>query len=41
MEIIFGLFSLIVLAALGVGSVMVLLFFARKNGVYKLATNRS
>ena len=33
MEIIFGLFALIVLAAIGVGSVMVLLFFARKMGL--------
>ena len=33
MEIIFGIFALVVLAALGIGSVMVLLFFARKMGL--------
>ncbi|PWQ97706.1 cell envelope integrity protein CreD [Leucothrix pacifica] len=33
MEIIFSIFALVVLAAIGVGSVMVLLFFARKMGL--------
>lgn len=38
MEILFSLFALIVLAAIGIGSVMILLFFARKMGFIRPAS---
>lgn len=40
-DILFSLFIFIVLAAIGIGSIMMLLFFARKMGFIRLATQNS